>query len=328
MNEAAKSQSDVGHPAVDVGTRTAATLAAVEIGLGSVLHGLRLPFSGFVLSLNQGFFLARVAFTTARDPSAKSLPATVSSLVALLKALSPAGKRLTPMLGISAQGLLFNFGTLVAGRTVFGIALGAVLAALWGFVQPLIIYWAIFGTRMLRVAEELAKDVAKVVPLEPRHLVWAAAGVVALKVLLALVTVALAKWASPEAVLRYEARLVKAGRARRNRLVPALEEGAEKAREGTAFVRAGPAARGALRDLTTPLYVVSLGIGLGFLLFIDSDAVGAIWMGARFLAIGFLVFFLVRVLPVERLAARLETTPALAGWARRLRGTIVLLKEM
>ncbi len=319
-----------GSPVVDVGTRAAALLAAVEVGLGSVLHGLRIPFSGFALSLNQGFFLARASFTTAHDPHAKALPATISTLVALLKSLSPAGKRLTPMLGITTQGLLFNLGTLVLGRNILGVCVGAVLLALWGFVQPLVIYYAVFGSRMVNVGKEIVKDVGKIVPLTEESILWAAAGLVTLKCVLALVVVVAALRASPDAVSRYERRLLSAGVAGRGRLVTALEEGTERARKGETFIATRTAARGALRDLASPLYLVSFAVGLGFLLFVESDAVGAIWMTARFFSVGFLVFFLIRVLPVERLAMKLEISsrPRLARFGRRLHGTLVLLKEM
>ena len=39
----------------------AGALSLIEIGLGSFLHGLKIPFSGQFLSLNQGFFLTRTA---------------------------------------------------------------------------------------------------------------------------------------------------------------------------------------------------------------------------------------------------------------------------
>lgn len=44
---------------VEILGREAAALSLVEIGLGSILHGLKMPFTGYFLSLNQGFFLSR-----------------------------------------------------------------------------------------------------------------------------------------------------------------------------------------------------------------------------------------------------------------------------
>ena len=234
------------------------------------------------------------------------------------------------MLGITVQGLLFNFGTLTLGRGVVGAMVGAVLLALWGFVQPLVIYYALFGERMLDVGKELAKDAAKILPLEPRHFIIAAVTLVALKALLAIVVTLVARAASPEAVRRYEDRLVKAGAARRGRMLASLDENEDKARAGVPLIAARAAARGALTDLASPLYLVSLALGAAFLVFVESDFVGAIWMAARFFAVGFLVFFALRVLPVERLTLRLEAarSPSVAAFARRLRATLGLLKEM
>ncbi|MFM8268834.1 MAG: hypothetical protein ACKN9V_01485, partial [Pseudomonadota bacterium] len=90
----------------------AGILSLVEIGLGGLLHGMKIPFAGTFLSLNQGFFLTRLIKLNCFSPDARTLPFRVSNITALLKSLSPAGKKLLPMLAISAQGFLFSFGTL------------------------------------------------------------------------------------------------------------------------------------------------------------------------------------------------------------------------
>jgi len=331
-----KDTAPVGTPAVDAGVRTAAVLAAVETGLGSVLHAFRVPFSGFFLSLNQIFFLSRLSFVSRQDADARSLPASVSTLVALLKSLSPAGKRLTPMLGICAQGVFFNAGTLVLGRNLLGSLVGAVLAALWGVVQPLAIYALVFGSQMLHVAEMIARDVAKVIPtLTPEFFVRAAVGIVALKIVLACALVVAARFASPAAFARYEAALVRAGRAGHARVSENLARADASAAAGEPLVSKRAAARGALRDLASPLYLVSLVVGVFFFAFVESSAVAAIWLAARFLAVGFVVFFLVRVVPLERLLARVAAREpgargpgALARFAQRGREVVFAFKKL
>src|SRR5690606_26328753 len=113
--------------------KKAALLSSIEIGLGSILHGLRLPLAGHLLSLNQGFILTRA---TLEIEDSKS-PALISATSAILKSLSPAGKKLTPMLALSVQGQLFNLGPLLLGNNPVGRSLGMILLCIWGFIQPL-----------------------------------------------------------------------------------------------------------------------------------------------------------------------------------------------
>ncbi|MFP5459829.1 MAG: hypothetical protein ACLGG7_13920, partial [Bacteriovoracia bacterium] len=103
--------------------KNAATLSLIEVGLGSLLHGLKLPFSGHVLSLNQSFILTRATLTSGERRDA----AVISTTAAILKSLSPAGKKLTPMLAIAVQGQLYYLGLLVAGTGVIGQLLGSLL---------------------------------------------------------------------------------------------------------------------------------------------------------------------------------------------------------
>src|SRR6185295_7221686 len=84
----------------------ATLLSLTEVGLGSVLHAMHIPFTGQLLSLNQ---IAVLSHATKMHPE-KSAPLTISVVAALLKSLSPIGKRLTPMLALTMQGLLFTFG--------------------------------------------------------------------------------------------------------------------------------------------------------------------------------------------------------------------------
>src|ERR1700733_6107373 len=94
----------------DIGAFYAMQLSLMEVGLGSLLHVFHIPFSGFFLSLNQCFVLNRaLLFSIASGSTAgRFIPMTVSNTAAIIKTLSPYGKKFTPMLAISMQGLLFN----------------------------------------------------------------------------------------------------------------------------------------------------------------------------------------------------------------------------
>src|SRR5262245_14165135 len=98
----------------------AAILAVTEVGLGAFLHALQIPFFvGYTLSLNQIFLLNRASFEAGSGAS-RLMPASLSCIGALLKALAPFGKKLMPMVAISMQGLLYTLAIVVFGHSRLG----------------------------------------------------------------------------------------------------------------------------------------------------------------------------------------------------------------
>jgi hypothetical protein len=285
---------------VDHAGRAAALLAAVEVGLGSVLHAFRVPFAGHFLSLNQGFLLARAVLrgrAAGLAGAARTLPFHVSVVAAALKSLAPAGKKLTPMLAISAQGLLFGAGTMTLGPNPAGIVLGYVLLSLWAFVQPVLIYYVLFGHSLVRIGEYLYERTAEAASFEPARLLWVLGGLVGLKALLAVAGAWAACALGEERAARYETALVTAGRARRARARRVLDESGR----GGWF----SAARAAAGDLLNPLFLASLAATAAFFVFVESQGAARVATAVlRPLAVGFLLFFTVRAAPTDRLVAR------------------------
>ncbi|MBY0463142.1 MAG: hypothetical protein K2Q34_08175 [Alphaproteobacteria bacterium] len=80
---------------------------------------------------------------------AKNLPVIISTIAAFFKAMGFSYKRLTPFLAIIMQGALFNLGTLLFGCNIVGQSIGAILSSFWGFAQPLLIAYFVFGSHML-----------------------------------------------------------------------------------------------------------------------------------------------------------------------------------
>ncbi len=151
----------------------AAVLAAVEISVGSVLHGFRVPFSGTLLSLFQGYFLTIVTKSTSPYEDGLHAASQVSSVAAVLKSLSPMGKKLTPMLAISAQGTLFGWAVWLFGSNLTGVIIGSMMCALWGVLQPLAILavvarLAFSNATFERLAESYSRLVGSVA-VEPFH---------------------------------------------------------------------------------------------------------------------------------------------------------------
>ncbi len=167
---------------VELVGKYAAILSLIEVALGSVLHSFRIPFSGSFLSLNQGYLLCR-ASVEAKAKGMKSVSYSVSNVSAVLKSLAPAGKKLGPMLSLSAQGLLFFFGEFLLGSNLAGWMLGMALLGLWAFVQPLITYYLFFGGELFRALAYLLEKALPRIGLEPTQLWWIFGAVVGVKIL-------------------------------------------------------------------------------------------------------------------------------------------------
>lgn len=277
---------------IDLIGREAAYLSLLEVGLGGLLHGLHVPFTGYFLSLNQGFFLSRAVAQGRTFRRARLIPASISSIAALLKSLSPAGKKLTPMLAISMQGVVFTSGTVIFGPSLLGVVVGSVLSSMWAFVQPLILYSVLYGQNLARIT---AYYEAKF------HFVWLLVTLVAFKAMLAL-GLAVAGYFMPDgSFARYQDQLMRLARRRVRPAEPKTPTGVGSNARGMAT-----SAQGALRDLLNPLFLVSLSLTAAFFFFAEASFGEIAWQLLRPIAAGFLIFFAVRMISFEGLIARLE----------------------
>lgn len=126
-------------------------LSAIEIGIGAALHAFHVPMGGKLLSLNQGFLLSRASFTGATSRrDAIAMTHEISFSAACLKSLSPVGRKLTPMLAIAMQGLLFSSGQFVGGVSLVGHTAGIWLISLWATLQPVFLGWLFNGDAFLK----------------------------------------------------------------------------------------------------------------------------------------------------------------------------------
>lgn len=272
----------------------AAGLSAVEIGLGSLLHGLSVPFRGSVLSLNQGFVLSRASFTGAESRArGVSLTHTISLTAASLKSLSPAGKKLTPMLAISVQGLLFSLGQLLFGVTWLGHSLGMVLIALWAIAQPILLGWILNGESFLKALDWAIRS------FSPEYGYPLVFGLVVLELFVGIGLVYLSKRMTAPEWEKFQARLSAYGKRK----------------------------TGAKKWLlpVSPLTLLSIALTLVFLFFTESPGARTVWIWVR--PLGVMLFFamLVHWVPVERLVPFLKlNAPRIA---ETLEGVLVELKR-
>ena len=288
---------------VDVAGQDAALLSAVEVGLGSVLHAFRVPLTGQLLSLNQTFMLSRSTLKLQGIRAARTIGFQISLIAALLKSLAPAGKKLTPMLAIAMQGFLFSLGTIVFGANPVGMLVGATISALWAYLQPTLLMLVIFGASLVDVAKYFLDKTSEAVAVTPETLLTVLGALVCLKILVAWLMVFAAISLPESVVTRYQRKLL-AIRMKR-KLDPAKSSAVgESAPSKLTLVRS------ALKDLTNPLFLVSLGLTGLFFVFAESSWSTTVWALLRPLTIGFLFFYLLRWLPLRMAGGRwLELGP-------------------
>jgi len=273
--------------------KTAATLSAMEVGLGALLHSFKVPLSGNFLSLNQGFFLSRASLKTG-DPGTG---ARVSVVVSLLKSLAPAGKKLTPMLAISAQGFLFSLGSWLFGVNPLGLSLGMVLLCLWSFIQPVAIYYLLYGRALLDMGDYFLTKLEAAFSFEPSQLLWVLGTLITIKILIGLILVGFSFRVSDHTVEAYQSRLLQAGSLKRSKSLKKLDHGPLPLSQ--ALLRA-------LQDLLNPLFIGTFCLTAFYFIFVHSDQAPVVWILLRPLAVGYLLFLLIRVLPLENLFRKME----------------------
>lgn len=259
-----------------------AILAGTEISLGSLLHMWHIPFSGHLLSLNQGFILCKAAQKT-------KMPQTgiqISIVVATLKSLSPVGKRLTPMLAISAQGFLFSLGQLIFGVNILGSIIGMILLSLWTYFQMVLIYLLTFGIEAVSAANYFVNKLPPFFLTTSNNLLFIFSIVMAIN-LLAAIAVAIFSYLSKSD--EYESYLLDISNRIKLSVATSSQQQLTKAQK----------IRLVCKDLLRPWFLLSLLMIVLFLFVNDSSKVVIAWYLLRTAAVSFIVFYGLRFFPIE-----------------------------
>lgn len=276
----------------------------VEVGLGSFLHAFHIPFSGHALSLNQGLILTQACQKTESRKEAIAIANGISIITAILKSLSPMGKRLTPMLAISMQGVLFSLGLFILGNNILGLILGMTLLSLWSFVQPLLFAYLFFGEKLFLAVEKLWLDLAEKLSLSPEYGIKLLIAFILLKISLGWI-VAIIGWKYPTWVTeKYFTQIMKY----RDFTVQKIKN-----------KKSQTAPQGALKDLLNPWMLISLGLTIGFMILTEkSDYFQIFVYSLRVIAIAYLVFFILRAFPQSWIKKGLNSFPTLAKTVNQL----------
>ncbi|MCP4913437.1 MAG: hypothetical protein GY909_09965 [Oligoflexia bacterium] len=267
----------------DIIGKYSASLSLIEVGLGALLHGFKIPFSGQFLSLNQHLILT---LASKEEPRSRIRGTKISLIASLLKTLSPAGKKLTPMLAILCQGILHSIGLIILGPNIFGFLLGGILLSLWAFIQPVMIYFVLFGNDIFYMIQYFLKKMNKVFIVTEQDLLTVLATIILIKVSLSIVVTIFAMKMNEDFLEKYLGKISNISK----RTKP-------KSRKDLTPVK------GVLKDITSPLFVLSF-IFMGVFYFYSSHNLTTfIWRILRPLAVAIILFYIIRVIPLESVSS-------------------------
>ncbi|MCK6595295.1 MAG: hypothetical protein L6Q33_08860 [Bacteriovoracaceae bacterium] len=250
-----------------------------ETGIGSVLHGFKIPLSGHLLSLNQSFWLTRLTLQNKRKEDSNHA-AQVSSI---LKSLSPTGKKLTPMLAISMQGFLFHL-PLYFGINSLTLIVAGVFLSLWAFIQPLLIYLMIFGKSLLDVAQYFLEKLNEVIPFVPSDLSIILLLFIVIKILFSIFVSLFALKIDDQKEKQFAEKI-------ENQYSISFN----KPKKEKTFLK------GLFFDLTRPLFLATFSLTILFFYFSESHYSKTIWSTLRPLASAIIIFSFLRLYPTEKI---------------------------
>jgi hypothetical protein len=272
---------------------------SIEMTLGSALHTMKIPLRGATLSSMQA---ATLTFASARlNPPGRV--AWVAFISAGLKAFSPGGGRVRPMVAIAMQGTLFSGAVQLLGWNFLSVALGGALIGAWAALQGFLLQYLLLGDDLVqaygKVVRWLADNWQIQAPSMPVLLTaWAA--------LHALMAggAALVAWK-----LRAPPRALRSILEREAAKTPAAAPLASAASAASAAPRP-PLARRVAREFARWHFWVPL-VAVALVLLANGRSWESVaWLVARFVAVGAVFFALLSFFQPVRFAAALRRR----GW--------------
>ncbi|MFN3430828.1 MAG: DUF2478 domain-containing protein [Candidatus Sericytochromatia bacterium] len=266
----------------------------LEMTLGAALHGGMVPFRGLVMASAQ----ASVMTWAAHGLGARGRVVWVPFIAAGLKALSPAGNRLRPMLAITIQGLLYAGLTRALGWNRASVLIASAAVGAWAAAQGLVLQYLFVGKELLRAYEAVVGWAERLGGVSPPAVATAIAAWIGLWALVAGITGALAFGRTGSEHTDALDRIA-AWRSRFGGAMPDL--GARRAKPTwPQAVRAG------LGDMARPTFWLPLAIVVAVILAAGSPWEAAFWVVARAATVGVLLFTAVRFLDVAGAVAALR----------------------
>jgi nucleoside-triphosphatase THEP1 len=140
----------------------------IELSVGTALHLAQVPLRGLVLSSLQGALMTFTGFGLSQPARVIWVPFVSAGL----KALSPGGSRLRPMVAICAQGALYGTAVQVAGWNIFGVTLGGALIGAWAALQGIALQYLLLGGELVKAYDTVVLWLAEHLHLAAPGLPW------------------------------------------------------------------------------------------------------------------------------------------------------------
>lgn len=246
-----------------------------EASVGAVLHGAQVPLRGLFLSSTQS-----VIMTYAADGlGQRGRVAWVPFIAASLKALSPSGNRLRPMLAITLQGIWYTLSVVLLGWNILGVGIGGFLIGAWSAIQGVALQYLFVGRELIRAYDSVLHWLAA-------RLHLTLPGAVTLFII----------WSCTCGVIASTATLI-AWKQRRHvplRLHNLLLKGARQVLPDYSPPNVRSALMHGLHDLLKPFFWFPVLLVVAIVLATGSPLESAMWIVVRAAGIGFVVFSLAR----------------------------------
>ncbi len=142
--------------------------ATVEIVLGSLLHNLRLPLAGSILS----FITVFLAISFFQVWNIHGLIWRAGLICALMKSISPSAIILGPMIGILSQAIILDSMIRLTGRNLFSYLVGGALAVFSALAQKALTLLILYGWDFVLLLESMYFFAARQLRIEQLHPNW------------------------------------------------------------------------------------------------------------------------------------------------------------
>lgn len=242
----------------------------IEATVGSALHTVKFPITGLVMASTQVVVMSLAAEKLQR----RERVVWVSTISAGLKALSPSGSRLGPMLAITVQGILATAAYRLIGWNRAGAFTAGGVACAWAGLQGLFIQYLLLGGNLQKAFDAITRWVNRSFNVPTPGLI---ACVIAVACIYAAIGGTFTAWAW----------------GRRNRFAAQLSERIQKRPEVLDRVQRKPFWRAAL-DLFRPSFLLPTLIVCAILLAAGSTTAEIGWILLRAFAVGLALLGAVR----------------------------------
>lgn len=263
----------------------------LEMTVGAALHAAKVPLRGLAMCSLQSAMMVFAGTGLAQPGRVVWVPFISGGL----KALSPAGNRVRPMIAIIVQGLLFGATVQALGWNFLSLAIAGALVGAWAALQGFALQYLLMGDELVRAYDAVVLWLADKWHVAAPGLPWLVGA-----------------WAIVHAVV---ASGITLGAWRLRRTPPALQKLIEKEMsrqpgEATARPPARPAWSRRLREFGRWQFWLPLIVVAAILLGSGRPWESVAWLVLRFVAVGFVLITLVSLLRPARWAEALRRR----GW--------------